>query len=415
MHKFWGTTATIGLTVGLCAGCGKGSTVSIPAITPIVQAAIPAGLKPGSTAVVIQHLPEHAGPRNIPYTTNQTLAQTYITNLFLNYFSGTQGYLLAQVNGVDARSALFNGQPVSSHPCLSAAPQAYTADYSALNPNDTTTPNMLKFSMQLQCTCAFNGSTNGSAGEVFGTSGTNTSIWVQVNNGTVATNGVQLQLANVGNLASTSTTSPESVDGLVINYNPGSGSTAPTINVARYKATPSLNTFELYFVGNQSGVGGFTSSGGNGGPTNLGAGFRMISDGVDIYADGMLCTDQNTSTCNVAGNWQPFAVCMNATTLALVDPTSVANCKTLALAFTLSPTPNSAFTSSSFTTWLGSLPSPIATTPLTFTAITQNGGTNYDSDLGNLGISSTDNMSTTGLTALSGAAVSNASAVTTAF
>lgn len=136
--------------------------------------------------------------------------------------------------------------------------------------------------------------------------------------------------ANVTNYGSTSTTTPELVDGELIAYQPGTSS-SPQIWIARFKASPTNTSFELFFAANEPNIQGATSGTYNG----LGDGFRMISDGTHIYADGILF-DPNTSDPN--GTYYNFNACLNASTMA-VDSTE-SDCQTLANSFTIASTPS---------------------------------------------------------------------------
>jgi len=368
-----------------CSSSAAGAGISIPKLVPLVTRALPAGLKTGgSRSFRTGH--DSGSQRTYTPSAVNALGATYITNTFQNYFnpgdgSNVKGYLLSQVTQVDDRSDLFNGAAISGHSCLSKAASPYTIDLSALNTTDTTSNNMLKFTLgQLQCSAVFNGST-GASGEVFGTSGTNTSIWVTLTDmaqDTLAVGGAFLTFANVSNLGSTSAATPESVDGLSLNYTPATTSLPARMYVARYKATTTTNSFELYFASTEGTVGGFSVSGANGAPNQLGAGFRMISDGVNIYADGRLCNDSSGASCGTDANWQSFSVCMDATSLAVVDPDSsvTPNCLVLANGFTLSPNAT-AFTNTTLTGFTTSSTSP---DPLTFSSFV--GGATTWGDLG---------------------------------
>ena len=403
----------------LIQGCGgdKGASLNIPAITPLVKAALPMGLKPTGTRNSKFHLKNDS--RYVPPAATVNAA-AYINNTFQNYFNvsgiNVQGYILSQVATVDGRSLLFSGQPIKNHACLSATPGTFTADYSAFITNSaTSTPNMLKFTLgQVQCSSAFRGDTHGYSGEVFGTQGNNTSIWVTLTDmagDNLATGGAFMNYANVANLGSTDVANPEAVDGMAITYQPGSGS--PAFFVSRYKAVPTLNKFEMYFASNGTALGGFTATNGNGPATNFGAGFRMVSDGVNIYSDGTLCTDSTRgANCGASSGmgypyWVPYAACLDATTLQPVDPAATSNCLTLANSFTLDPNAT-VFTSGSFATFTGT--PTTGTTPLTFTSLTG------DTHLYDLNVAPAIAPTANALTALNANyAISNASSVAAAY
>jgi hypothetical protein len=97
----------------------------------------------------------------------------------------------------------------------------------------------------------------------------------------------------------------------------------------------------------------------------LGAGFRVISDGMHIYSDGILCVDPpgqsgpggngNTNGCSGSGsdsgvselaNWEAFNVCLDATTLD-VDGTP-ADCTALSTSFTLNNASYATYTSTTY-------------------------------------------------------------------
>ncbi len=402
-------------------GCTKkaaGAGVAIPALAPLVKKAIPTGLKSGAYKEEDGRVTCGSGSAA---AINACAAQ-YITNIFQNYYvSGTgtniQGYIMNQVTMVDARSTLFSGATSTDHACLAATAQPYVFDVHALNASDTTTPNMLKFTLsQVQCTAGFTGST-GLSGEVFGVNGTNASIWVTLTDmaqDSITTGGAFINLANVANLGSTSTATPEFVDGLTVNYSPA-GSQPANVSVARYKATTTTNTFEMFFTStNSQGITGFAgpSGGGNGGAAWLTGGFRMVSDGVNIYADGTLCTDTTGITCSASGNYSAFSVCMDAVSLAVVDPSVVSNCVTVANSFTLSPNATT-WTLSNLTSFSNSTTSTTTSSPdpLNYFSLTT-GGT--WGDIGSM--SPVGTITASVVSALNAAyAVSNASAVAAAF
>ncbi len=96
--------------------------------------------------------------------------------------------------------------------------------------------------------------------------------------------------------------------------------------ITRFKAIPTTKTFEMFLASNQidmqPSTGGYDA--------RIGAGFRMISNGSYIYADGTIY-DMADST------FKKFNVCIDATTLTL-DTSEVADCTTLANSFTLDNT-----------------------------------------------------------------------------
>lgn len=393
-----------------CSGAAS-STVSIAAITPIVKKALPAGLVPGAVSAHFQSRlsPPTDGLVHAKYTgtTQMTVAAQYITNMFQNYYAvggstNYEGFILAETASIDSRTSLYSGSTTSSHSCLGATTKPYTIDLSALNPSDLTSPNMMKFTLaDVSCSAAFSGTqgSTGGSGEVFGVNGATTSVWVTTTDmagDSLATGSLtSMIMANVTNSGSTSASAPEAVDAFVLSYN-GSGATSSpnTYFMARFKAVPTLNTFEMYFTSNQASQGAFAganANAGNGNQNTMGPGYRLVSDGSYIYADGVLCLD-NTGSGDVPGSncstgttsvsnsgalgmvitnsggaeWSIFQVCLNATTLAVVDPVATADCLTLANAFTLSPNATT-FTTQGIFTGGGN---PVTQNPFLFTNLT---------------------------------------------
>jgi len=168
------------------------------------------------------------------------------------------------------------------------------------------------------------------SGVVFGNSGNNYSMWLSMGpkTGTYASGGGFMLFANISNYGSTSTTTPESVDGMLVEYSPASVNNRT--DIARFKAITTTNTFELFIGSTQQNIGGFKDSNvndGNGANIYLGAGFRMISDGSHIYSDGTLY--DSTSS----GTYYAYNVCLNAADASLDSTAS--DCQTLANSFTL--------------------------------------------------------------------------------
>lgn len=439
-----GMVAFIALLAAPAPGCGgssSGSSLTLAPLVPIVKSALPGGLVPGAVAA---HQKDRGSAHDLTFSPSgpMTYAQTYITAFFQNYYpavssgngpaSDVQGWLLSQVTTIDNRASLYNGKSTSSHPCLSKGAVPKTLDYSFLNPTDTTSPNMLTFPLaDVQCIAPFTTSgTSGSdtvsattiSGEVFGISGATTSQWVTVGDmaGDPINTGelTSIGMANLTNAGSTSASAPETVSGLSLDYN-GSGSNpnANSFVLARYKAVPSLNTFELYFVSNEANIASFDAAGtGNGVFAGLGAGFRMISDGQYIYADGIECNDVGGTTCNVTSNWVPFQVCLSASassSLAVVDPTATSDCLTLANSFTLSPNATSYTTSNTASNGVFAGLTAVTQDVMTFTNIT---GDSNLSDLQSTTIPSAAQLSSSEMTKLLAVyLVGYASSVTTTF
>ena len=328
------------LLMQACSGKNSSSGISIPQLSPIVSASLPSGLKPGGSSIVTPSLmierarldrldaPTIHVASITPDNTNGHLASGYLVNLFQNTFSSAagfvQGYLMAQVATVDSRMSLFQGVQASG--CLANSPTSVKLDLSAIDP-------ILSFTLNnVQCYAPF-GSGTSDAGEVFGQNGSNTSLWVQASSSVATTGTAGVSYANVRNAGSTSSSSPEQVDGVAMVFTPNtSGSVGGALGILRFIATPSTNTFEMYY-GASGGVVATTTS------TDLsfiGTGFRMISNGTLIYADGTLCTDPGGTTCNASNsNWQPFNTCLDASA-SLHTPAS--DCASLANSFTLNNT-----------------------------------------------------------------------------
>jgi hypothetical protein len=362
----------------LASGCGSSGgssgTLTVPVVASLVQQSLPAGLKPGGTspvvAVELRHAAEldraalNAGGAhaftNTATNVNATLAAGYLINLFQDTFSGTQGYLMQQVSTIDSRMSLFQGVAISG--CLAQTPVAFPIDLSAI---DST----LKFTLkEMQCYAPFNSSNaNAQSGEAFGQSGTTTSVWVQVAD-TFSTGGGFMNYANVENAGSTSAAAPETVDGVSFGFGPntgtgtGSASGFPiggNMQITRFIATPTTNTFEMYYGSNAGVIQSASSTD----ISMIGAGFRMISNGTLIYADGTLCTDPGGTTCNGnSGNWQAFNVCLDGATIAVHSPAS--DCNALSNLFTLNNT---------------------SATTLNFQAVTGDSMSNVDLSYGNMG------------------------------
>src|SRR3954470_7422749 len=90
-----GVVTGIGAVLG--AACGDGA-INIPALAPIVNAALPAGLKLGSTPRLLPATAGLVAPPAGPALTT-TLGAEYVTAMFRNYFVNgnppfTQGYLI---------------------------------------------------------------------------------------------------------------------------------------------------------------------------------------------------------------------------------------------------------------------------------------------------------------------------------
>lgn len=446
----------VGVPALLVQACGSsGSGVTIAPVTPIVKSALPSGLVPSGANSTSRAMPrhQHAANRSFTPTTEMNSAATYITRMFQNYYAvglgaNIQGYIMAQAAVIDGRTSLYSGATTKDHACLGATTSPFTLDFSSFNPNDSTATNMMKFTLAgVSCTAAFSGTSgaNGSSGEVFGVNGaTSTSEWVTVTDmaGDPLQTGslTSMILANVTNTDTTT----EAVDALAISYNGTASSPASngkTFAIARFKGVPSTSNFEMYYVGNQLTQGSFkgpNATDGNGNPINMGAGYRLISDGTNIYADGLLCTDTSstnsyancsgsaatvtnsgTLAMTVAGNafWKIFQVCLDAKTLAVVDPVATTNCLALANKFTLSPNATAFTTGSTMGVFNGPAASPVAVTQDTM-LVANITGDNTITDIfpATMTVPPTAQLNATALTALTNSyKISGASTVTTTY
>jgi hypothetical protein len=319
------------LVTATVVGCGEkngsqgdqdgsqGQHFDPPELARIVNASLPASLKPGGTTPM-----PRLAPAPTPTATLEMLGAKYIRNLFQNSYPGNLdaspvvGYLNAQLSTIDARFAEAAG---FSGDCFSDPPKTFTADLSAV-----IDPTMKITLPNLQCAVGFTPATDGS-GEVFGSDGQgNTSQWIalgQTPTGGFANTGGFLSYANVLHLGSTDPAAPEEVDGMLAAYLPGTTFGSAT----RFKASSTAGTFELFFASNGGAMGGPN------GPVYLGDGFRMISDGTLIYADGVLLDFDN-----MAGGMQPFSACIAASTL--LPTANLSDCDALAATFTFATTPS---------------------------------------------------------------------------
>jgi hypothetical protein len=407
-----------GLALAGLAGCGGsssstaaagGSVFSPPAVAPIVNAALPAGLRASSTTVAFrepnmgQHpsgkyawswhrpLPHslqastrvvkgskvkfaktkqdaihlgHAHPENglqpatVVDNTNASTAAPYIQYLFQDHFNDIndgqiswQGLLNTQVVQIDER--MKDGALQNAYNCLAQTAGSYTIDLSSID-------SMTKFTMNsVQCYLTMGSDTTGNTGGmVFGQHGSTCatvtplpsagmspspisspspfavgnasggcSFSMQLTLTTDLAAGGFIVAANIDNAGSTNAAAPEAVDGLSVSFNPTVGNSS--ITVARFRAVPTTNTFEMFYGSNEVPIQG---SGAGDGWAGLGMGFRMISDGVHIYSDGKLWSVPPPG----GGAWEPYNVCMKASDLS-VDATT-ADCTALANSFGLAST-----------------------------------------------------------------------------
>ena len=107
------------------------------------------------------------------------------------------------------------------------------------------------------------GQTGAGAGHAFGSSGTNYSMWLYLSWAGSGTTYDQLggffAAANVINYGSTSTSAPETVDGVLIMLSPPSNQN-PGIQISRFTASPTTNSFALFVGSNQANTSGGSSA-----------------------------------------------------------------------------------------------------------------------------------------------------------
>lgn len=324
------------LALSACSSSSSNGSYTIPAMAPVVNAALPSKLRSSSSATqVVTHFntaphARTAPTRSVTNTANASVAATYISDLFsstynsINDGKGYQGFVNTQLLNIDQRMSGVSSQLAtmgSTPTCLSATPTAYTVDLSALD-------SILKIKLDnLQCASGMTGNATGS-GMNFGSTGTSYSMWLSMGSNTSGAtftgSGGFMVFANLKNYNSTDAANPEVVDGMFLSYSPASSNNNSL--VTRFKASPSTNTFEMFLASNQISLKGMQSGAND---VYVGAGFRMISDGTHVYGDGVL---YNTTS----GKYETFVACITASTMA-VDATAGA-CDTVAAAFTLDTT-----------------------------------------------------------------------------
>ena len=357
--------------MSVSASCGKsssGANFNAPAVAPIVNASLPAGLRAVSATSVHGDHERVITPSNSSGTPG-TDAVTYIKAMFNEYFINGidgktyQGYLNSLVTAIDDRMSGINTQIStmgSSPACLSGAVTSESFSLGVIS-------SMLNFTAPyLQCYNAFSsggGNVAGAgSGADFGTDGNgNYSLWLQLNfsgSGTYDQTGGFIAVANVINYGSTSTTSPETVDGLLLNWNPGTNN---RITVARFTASPTTGSFALFLASTSPDTSGGPTAA-NGTAENhdsyLGNGLRLISDGTHVYADGILLDSPQGSQNN-----DSFEICLNASDLS-VDSSASSDCYSLANTYATTAW-------ASLYPTLGTNPNPLATTAsLNYNSIT---------------------------------------------
>lgn len=347
-----------GSSGSIFSGCGSSSspgssTFSAPAIAPIVQKALPSGLRATGGAALFQtrdlNAPIHIlsePDNNTGGLSNAAVAgfiQAMFTEYFINAINGStyQGYLNSLISGIDARMAGINTMVSTmgkTPTCLSSAVTSSVFNLGVIDP-------MLNFTVPyLQCSSTFGAPAQAGSGMDFGTDGNgNYSLWMQFSNAFYA-------VANVLNYGSTSASAPETVDGVMFS----AGGVA-----ARFIASPSLNSFALFLGANQAITSGGSTAAAALSSNNdsyLGLKLRIVSDGVHVFADGYALNSQSSST--ITG----FNICLVASTMA-VDATA-SDCATLATTYVTSTWAN-------LYPGLSTNPNPLATSAtLSFNEVT---------------------------------------------
>ena len=384
----FGSVAFFGVLTFMTAlsSCGKGNggggNFNAPPVAPIVNAALPASMRASSTSTtsaVKNHTATHSailaprggGVHSRAFTTTpsnspsgeMTVAAQAIKAMFTEYYGNPnngnwyQGYLNNLVLAIDMRMSGISSQVAglgTAPPCLSNAVSSESFNLSTIDP-------MLNFtSPYLQCKSTFEGGATGSgAGDAFGSSGGNYSLWLYLSWAGSGTTYDQLggffAAANVINYGSTSTTAPETVDGVLIMYAPPSNQDA-AITISRFTASPTTNSFALFIGSNEPNTSGGSSATNtnNSGDSSLGSGVRIISDGQHVYADGLMLDTNSNEFFN-------FNVCLNASDLN--PDNNVGDCNALA----------NNYVTTTWATLYGSLgnPNPLATSAtLSYTEVT---------------------------------------------
>ncbi len=343
--------------LGIVACQGSNTKVNLPDMTAIVVGALPPALKPSTTARDVtaraRSVERDAPPVGLPAaptsfpdsnSDNAAWAAAYIDNLFQGSYTvqsgstAAQGYLESQTQLVQSRVGQVNGAVSGAHSCLvpnnASRNKATTVDLSAMATSDAKNP--LKLTLpKLSCNSAVNAAGGGftpqpGSGEVFGvaysadkTTVAADSIWVSIVNaakGDTSTAGSDIFLwANVD--------ADASVDGMSLWYTPNADNTEVT--VTRFKANKTNTTFEMMYASNRGTLGPTTVAANAtfGGGVVLGGGFRMVSDGSHIYADGLLADYPSNSSATHFVGWQGFAVCLDGTQSPPTIDAAMGDCK----------------------------------------------------------------------------------------
>lgn len=296
--------------LGACGG-GKDNKITVPAVAPIVRAAIPEGLRPTVVArwvAPLRDLLTVLSPFGAAHAQTPPTIDEAILGFFKDSFQGRGGKLVegrinSSVEQLDERVEQTLPMVVDQ-PCYQAAATTHRINLSAIS-------STLDLTVDVQCTQLFDGSssTNG-AGIVYGSrkvaatsaSPDDYSLWLNVDGKGMAF------VANVNDANSVS----KSVDFMAAD---------PQVNrvgAYRVRAQPSSNSFELACAG---GCSGADAQG------VLDCGFQMVSDGNFIRASGKYSTMHD---CPAATQ---FDNCYDAKTFA--PAASASSCA--ALQFTFAP------------------------------------------------------------------------------
>lgn len=306
-------------------GCSNPSHFGAPAMAPIVRAATPSALRPAATASLWTTMPRTmlaalspvgTARAQAPLTVNEAIQAIFTDTYPAMSPTGVQGLINYNVVGVDDRMASVDGR--GSHgSCLASTPNVHRIDLSSV-------ASALDLTLDIQCTDTFQGGGAGmsgpGAGMVFGRQtasdgggalGSSYSLWLHA--GPAAATDQMAFFANVLH----ADTPDKSVDFLYLENSTSSS----RISAFRVKAQPSTNTFEFAYASSSVvDPGGWYSK--------LHCGFRMISDGAFIWAEG---TDLPMGQpCSAA---TPFTRCFDANTFS--DVSSTTSCDALRTTFTM--------------------------------------------------------------------------------
>lgn len=325
---------------------GPRPSFTAPLIAPEINKVLPSALRSSNTSALRAPLLLGGGMSNA--VAPATLGLNDINGLFtgnyavINSGAQVQGFINANVLNVDGRMRIIQNQIMGMEHqplCLTNTTSPYTIDLSAIDP-------MLRFTLNnISCSSAMNSGNATGSGVLFGRSGNNYSILLslgQLGTGTFTQLGGFMVAANITDYQGPN----ETIDGMFIEYFPPSRINRTT--AVRFKVTQSTQTFEVTGASTQASMGGVNT----GADLYLGAGFRMISDGTRVYADGLVYD------ASVGLPWQNFSSCMSGSPLALTAATS--DCTALAGSFTFANGGGLRYggVSGSGITALGSIPAP---------------------------------------------------------